>query len=89
MELVIRKNERVAFRELASGEGAVLLHLETGQYHGLNRIGSAIWTLIDGERTRSDVVAELSKRVSEPPDKLEDDVELFLDDMRARDLIAF
>jgi hypothetical protein len=87
VEQRIRKNERVAFRELASGEG-VLLHLETGSYHGVNQIGAALWTLIDGKRTASDLITELRARVTHPPAHLEDDVGRFLREMQERDLIA-
>lgn len=83
----IRKNEKVVYRELASGEGGVLLHLETGQYYGVNRLGAAVWSLLDGERTEQGVVAELGAHLEDPPPAFETDVERFLDGMRRRDLI--
>jgi len=33
-------NPRVVYRDLAAEEGGVLLHLDSGQYHGLNALGS-------------------------------------------------
>jgi hypothetical protein len=44
---VIRRNPRVVSRELAAEGGAVLLHLESGAYHGLNETGILIWSLAD------------------------------------------
>ena len=52
----IRRSPQVAARELSAEEGAVLLHLETAQYHGINPVGLLIWELLDGERTVTDVV---------------------------------
>jgi hypothetical protein len=82
----LQRNPDVVYQELGDGQG-VLLHLESGQYHGLNPIGSAIWGLIDGKRTRSEIVAQLSDRLDDSPPDLEGDVTSFLDDLHERDLI--
>jgi hypothetical protein len=83
----IRRNPKAAYRDLAAGEGGVLLHLETGSYHGVNPIGALIWDLIDGGRTQEDLVSELRQRVEDPPARLDDEVASFLNDLRQRDLI--
>ena len=83
----IRRNEEVVYRDLTAGEGAVLLHVPSGAYHGLNDIGSVIWSLIDGERTRNDIVRELRAQIDDPPTEIERDVDGFLDDLRQRNLI--
>jgi hypothetical protein len=87
VEPKIRRNDEVVYRDLTAGEGAVLLHVESGAYHGLNEIGSLIWSLIDGERTRGDIVRELRARIDDPPSGIERDVDGFLDDLRQRNLI--
>lgn len=83
----VHRNPQVVYRELAGG-GGVLLHLESGAYHGLNETGSLIWDLIDGERTLPVLVAELHKQLDEAPDDLAAQTERFLADLRERDLIA-
>jgi Coenzyme PQQ synthesis protein D (PqqD) len=83
----IKRNEEVVYRDLAAGEGAVLLHVGSGAYHGLNVTGSLIWSLIDGERTREDIVLELQSRLDDPRDAVGDDVNEFLDDLSRRNLI--
>ncbi|MGH3011333.1 MAG: PqqD family protein [Gaiellaceae bacterium] len=88
MDGAIRKNPQVAYRGLAGEGGAVLLHLETGAYHGLNTTGILIWDLIDGERARPALVAALREQLDDAPADLDAEVERFLDDLRARDLIA-
>ena len=84
----IRRNPQVVYRELAGEGGGVLLHLESGAYHGLNETGSLIWDLIDGERDFAALVAGLRERLDDAPDDLDAETERFLADLRERDLIA-
>ena len=72
---------------LAHGE-AVLLHLESGAYHELNPIGAAIWDLLDGHRSASQITDEIRAQVDDPPDDLGDFVTGFLADLRQRDLVS-
>lgn len=83
----VAKNENVAFRRLAEGEGGVLLHLESGEYHGINEVGCLIWELLDGERTVDGLVVVLGDGVEDPPSDLADQVIAFLDGLRDRDLV--
>ena len=82
----ITRNDQVVYRELSASE-AVLLHVGSGAYHGLNGTGSLIWSLIDGKRTREDIVQELRTQLNQPASVLTRDVDQFLDDLRERDLI--
>jgi hypothetical protein len=84
----VRKNPQVVARELAPGEGGVLLHLESAQYHGVNQIGLVIWELVDGERTVAEIVDALRARVENPPSQLETDVLAFLTGVYERNLVA-
>ena len=83
----IKRDGDVVYRDLAAGEGAVLLHVGSGAYHGLNATGSLIWSLIDGERTRDDIVRDLRAQLEDAPSGIERDVDQFLDDLRRRKLI--
>ena len=65
----------------------MLLHLETGQYHGINEVGCLIWNLIDGKRTRADLLAAIRSQINDPPSTIEADVDRFIDDLRQRDLL--
>jgi hypothetical protein len=84
----IRRNPQVVYRELAGDGGGVLLHLESGAYHGLNETGSLIWELLDGERDFTALVADLRDQLDDAPDDLGAETERFLADLRERDLIA-
>jgi len=83
----VERNGSVAFRRLADGEGGVLLHLESGEYHGINEVGCLIWQLLDGKRTIDEVALALGDEVEEAPDDLTAEVTVFLDSLRARDLV--
>ena len=87
-EPAIRKNPHVVFRKLAGENGGVLLNVESGQYHGVNAVGSLIWDLIDGERGLERLLAELRDQLDDPPANLREEAERFLADLRERDLIA-
>jgi hypothetical protein len=82
----IQRNPKVVSHELADGD-SVLLHLETGSYHGLNGTGSLIWELIDGERTQEELCTEARRRLSGPPPDLDAVVAAFLADLRGRNLV--
>ncbi len=84
----ILPNPRVVYRDLAEEEGGVLLHLDTGEYHGLNPVGSMIWHLLEGGRTLSAIIGELRDRLEGPPPAIEQDVARFLADLRERDLVV-
>ena len=77
----------MAFRRLAAGEGGVLLHLESGEYHGINEVGCLIWELLDGERTVDGVAVALQDQVDDAPADLTGVVVVFLGDLRERDLV--
>lgn len=83
----LRRNPDVAFRELAEGEGGVLLHLVSGNYHGVNDVGALIWELVDGEKTSADLVEAIRQRVDDPPLSLDADVANFIAALRERELV--
>lgn len=82
----MRKNPDVAYQALA--EGGVLLSLETGEYHGVNDTGGRIWNLIDGERTVSEIVAELRRELEDAPESLEAEAAEFVESLRVRRLVT-
>lgn len=84
----MEKNPKVVYRDLADGQGGVLLHLDTGAYHAVNPTGSAIWHLIDGAREEPQIVAALRERLDDTPADLDREVADFLSDLRERDLLV-
>jgi hypothetical protein len=82
-----RQNPDVAYRALSADEGGVLLHLRSGQYHGVNELGLVIWEFLDGERTVAEIVEAVRAQTDDAPPHLADDVVGFLDDMRRLELV--
>jgi coenzyme PQQ synthesis protein D (PqqD) len=84
----IRRNPDVVFRSLQEEQGGVLLHLQSGAYHGLNDVGSVIWREIESETSFAELVAAIRAQVDDAPDSLEQDVSGFVEDLSQRDLVV-
>jgi hypothetical protein len=82
----IRRNPNVVARALGDEEGGVLLHLDSGAYHGVNQVGLLIWELVDGERTVEGVIDAVRASVVNGPPDLDGDVVGFLDRVIERNL---
>ena len=86
-QTTVRRKPDVVFRALQEGEGGVLLHLLSGEYHGLNQLGCVIWGLMDSDRTFGDLVIDVRGQLEDPPPSVEQDVSTFLEGLRDRDLV--
>jgi hypothetical protein len=82
----IRPNPRVEHRTLAGGE-AVLLHLDTAAYHGLNQMGEAIWESLGEGQTFGKLVEAVRAMLDETPPQLRADLEGFVRALADRDLV--
>ena len=61
----ISRNPDVVFRSLEEEQGGVLLHLQSGSYHGLNQFGSLIWGLIENETRFAEILQVESNKWKE------------------------
>jgi Coenzyme PQQ synthesis protein D (PqqD) len=82
----VRRSPRATFRRLDDGS-AVVLHLDTAQYHGVNEVGAVIWELTEPAPSFEALVAAVGERVEDPPADLEADVEEFVYALKERGLI--
>jgi hypothetical protein len=82
----VRRSPRATFRRLDDGS-AVVLHLDTAQYHGVNEVGAVIWELTEPGPTFEGLVAAVRERVEDPPADLEGDVEEFVYALNERGLV--
>jgi hypothetical protein len=85
-DAVLTRNPRVAYRELKDGS-AVLLHLDTGAYHGLNDVGSLVWGALETQLTLSALISTIRDRFEGAPATVADDVRSFVSDLVDRDLL--
>ena len=65
----------------------VLLNLQTGRYHGVNRTGARMFKVLQGSETLQQAAAQLAQEYELPLNTLEDDVCDFCVDLRDRELI--
>jgi Coenzyme PQQ synthesis protein D (PqqD) len=66
---------------------AVILHLKSGEYFGLNEVGARIWDLIQEPKTVGAVFETILQEYDVNPDQLEGDLLALLDQMAAKELI--
>lgn len=83
---VLNRNPRVEFRLLAEGEGAVLLHLQTGAYHGVNEVGALVWELLPGV-CLGDLLDQLRQRLEDVPPTFEAEISQYVQELADRDLV--
>jgi hypothetical protein len=48
-DTVLNRSDQATFQIVA--DEAILIHLDTGTYYSLNRVGTDFWQMLDGERT--------------------------------------
>jgi hypothetical protein len=65
----------------------VALDLRTQSYLGVNRVGAAIWPLLADGATREQLVDAILERFDVEPARAGNDVQAFLDELQARDLV--
>ena len=75
----------VLFQEI--GGEVVLLDIESGEYYGLNEVGSRIWTLIQDGRTASGILSTMLKEYDVSENLLASDIKQFLLDLQAKRII--
>lgn len=85
---VIARAPEAVFRELSAGEGAVILNLDSGQYHGVNEIGVRIWQVLEAAPTFAELVDGVRSSVADPPAALPSDIASFVTALSARGLVT-
>lgn len=85
---VEKRRQEETLRALEQGEdvserGTVILII-SGMMHQLNLVGGMIWSLCDGSRDISALVAEMAREFEVEADILLRDVETFVDDLLKR-----
>jgi hypothetical protein len=85
----IKRNDRTTFRKMEEGSGGVLLHLDSGEYRQLNETGALIWSLLEPQPSRQELVAAVRAQIQDPPANMEAEVDAFLTALRDRGLIDF
>jgi hypothetical protein len=86
LQSVIHIPQTVLFRDLA-GE-AVLLHLDTGKYYGLDPVGARMWALLAQDGHMEQAYRALLDEYDVAPEQLERDLVAFVDKLAAQQLLT-
>ena len=82
-----RRTPGVVLRSLQDDRGAVALHLESGQYYGVNEVGTLVWELLESEPSFADIVGGVRAGVDDPDAVSEDELRAFISEMVGRKLV--
>ncbi len=69
------------------GEEVVLLEVESGQYYGLNEVGSRMWSLLQHGQSVSEVLSTLHEEYEASEQQLSADLKQFLNQLQSKGLI--
>jgi len=84
---VLRRSPRVAYHELGGDSGGVLLQIDTGSYHGIDRIGALVWRSLEDSPTFDDLLSRVRGEFDEVPTDFAGEIERLLAGLRDRGLI--
>lgn len=86
LDVTVKISDQVAHRDL--GGESVLLDLESGQYFGLNEVGSRVWNLLDQESSLTSIRDRLLKEFSVDAAILETDILNLVKNLADHGLVA-
>jgi hypothetical protein len=66
---------------------AVILHLQTGVYFGLDGVGKRLWELLQSPVTIDNLVATVQREYEVDPEACRQDVERFVEELSRHDLV--
>lgn len=82
---VLTRSTDLVFSEV--DDEITMMHVETGTYYGLNRIGVAVWHLLEKPARLGTICEALVKRFDVEPEQCRAEVEPFLSQMLAKGLV--
>ncbi|MCI0650480.1 MAG: PqqD family protein [Planctomycetes bacterium] len=83
--VVTKLREQIA---ASLGAEAVILHLESGIYYGLNEVGARIWSLVEEPRTVQALIDAIVAEYDVEPEQCARDVETLLGRLVEKRLIS-
>lgn len=84
--MILRKAEKILFHEV--NDELVLLNPDTGDYFGLNEVGSAFWKRIDGSSSFEKILQEMIEIFDVDLETLNKDLLELKNDMMSKRLLC-
>ena len=69
------------------GDEKIILNMKTGEYYGMNAVGSHVWDMIQESRTVDEVIAALVEKYGIDQERCEHDIMALLKEMSEVGLI--
>jgi hypothetical protein len=82
-----KRNATHAFRAVGDDGGLVVMP-EQAKVQVLNPVGSRIFSLLDGTRTRDDIVRIITEEFDVVEDQARADLDAYLDQLQSHDMLA-
>jgi len=70
------------------GQELVLMDTKTGDYLGINAVGTHIWNLLADSKSVQELVTDLISRFEVPEAQCKTEVEQFLSDLEKRKMVS-
>lgn len=84
--LLLKQKPSLVWREV--DDGVVIVSPAGGEVRALNKLGSTIWTMLDGSKTAEAIVTELkSNYPAVPEEQLQNDFMVFIESLVSRQLV--
>jgi hypothetical protein len=80
-------NHPAVVAEVVEGE-VILINLETGTYYSLSGSGAAIWALLDGHRSRDQILAAAEERFEGDAAAIRESVDGLIEQLLAEELVS-
>jgi hypothetical protein len=84
---VVNRAPDVVFQTLAAEDGAVLLNLDSGEYHGLNPVGAKIWEMLESPMSEFELCRRIEEAFGTDAETAAQDVRSFVQQLVDRKLV--
>ncbi|MEM8862572.1 MAG: PqqD family protein [Chloroflexota bacterium] len=85
-EIIFKQKPDLVWRTVE--DGLVIVSPNNGEVKALNDLGGKIWLMLDGEHTMGQIYQSAAQSYADvPPDKLIEDIELFINSLLERNLL--
>ena len=81
-DTILKRSSRATFQVVA-GE-AILIHLDSGAYFSLNKVGTEFWELLDGQKTIHEHAQVIATQYNQVTNAIADDVRHFAEHIAAK-----
>ena len=84
---IVNRAPDVVFQTLAVEDGAVLLNLDSGEYHGLNPVGAKIWEMLESPMSEPELCRRIEDAFGTDAETAAQDVRTFVQHLIDRKLV--